>query len=158
MAAVPRPQVSRGVAAGALAAILACAAFIAPWEGRELQPYRDVVGVLTVCFGQTQNVENRRYTPAECEASLRLDTAKHLMAVAACVHRPLTQPQWVALGSWTYNVGVTNACRSTLVRKINEGQPATVWCRELLKWNRAGGKVVKGLTRRREAEYAECVK
>lgn len=146
------------VAAGALAAIIACAAFIAPWEGRELQPYRDIVGVLTVCYGQTANVEHRKYTPAECEASLRLETARHLMRVAECVRVPLTQGQWVAIGSWAYNTGTARACKSTLVRKINAGAAPQEWCRELLKWDKAGGKVLRGLTRRRQAEYAECVK
>lgn len=146
------------VAAGALAAVVATAALIAPWEGRELEPYRDIVGVLTVCYGQTRNVEHRRYTPAECEASLRMEAARHLMAVARCINRPLDENEWVALGSWAYNVGVSAACGSTLVRKINAGAPASEWCRELLKWDRAGGKKVRGLTRRREAEYAECIK
>lgn len=148
----------QGVAAGALAAIVATTAFIAPWEGRELQPYRDIVGVLTVCYGNTRNVEERRYTPAECEASLRTETARHLLGVARCINRPLDPNEWVALGSWAYNVGETAACRSTLVKKINAGAPAQEWCRELLKWNRAGGREVRGLTRRRQAEYAECIK
>lgn len=146
------------VLAGALAACGACAAFFAPWEGRELTPYRDVVGVWTVCEGVTQGVELRRYTHAECDALLRKETARHLTQVAACIHRPLTQSQWVAVGSWTYNVGVANACRSTLVKKINAGAPPQEWCRELLKWDKAGGKTLRGLTRRRQAEYAECVK
>lgn len=146
------------VLAGALAATSVTAAFLKPWEGRELTPYRDIVGVWTVCEGITENVEHRRYTNAECDALLRQATAQHLMGVAECIHKPLTQGQWVAVGSWTYNVGVSAACRSTLVRKINAGASPADWCGELLKWNRAGGKVVKGLTRRREAEYRECVK
>lgn len=150
---------SRGpVIAGALAAVAATAALIAPWEGRELEPYFDVVGVLTVCYGSTLNVQRRTHTPAECEALLRKDTARHLIGVAECVNRPLDRNEWVAVGSWSFNVGVNAACRSTLVRKINAGAPAEEWCRELLKWNRAGGREIRGLTRRRQAEYAECVK
>lgn len=148
----------KAVVAGALAAIIASAAFIAPWEGEELQPYRDIVGVLTVCYGQTENVEMRRYTPAECEASLRMETARHLLQVAQCIDRPLDPNEWVAVASWTYNVGTGAACKSTLVRKINAGAAPTDWCRELLKWDRAGGRKVRGLIRRREAEYRECVK
>lgn len=64
----------------------------------------------------------------------------------------------MAIGSWTFNVGIGAACNSTLVRKINEGAEPEEWCRELLKWNRAGGKVIPGLARRRQAEYRECVK
>lgn len=153
-----RQEVSRPVLAGALAAIALAAAFIAPWEGRELAPYRDVVGVWTVCYGHTGDVQQRRYSAQECEQVLRSDIAKHLTEVATCIERPLAPNQWVAVASWTFNVGSASACRSTLVRKINAGASPADWCRELLKWNRAGGQVVRGLTRRREAEYRECVK
>jgi lysozyme len=77
----------------------------------------------------------------------------HLRGVAKCIHQPLKQNEWVAIGSWTYNVGVGAACNSTLVRKINAGVP---WCAELLKWDRAGGRKVRGLTRRRQAEFEVC--
>ena len=59
--------------------------------------------------------------------------------------------------AWSYNVGVSAACNSGLVAKINAGAPASVWCRDLLKWDYAGGKRIKGLTRRREAEYKVCL-
>lgn len=150
----PNPR----VVAGAVAAAVAAAAFIAPWEGRELRPYRDLVGIWTVCYGQTRSVQQRTYTPAECEASLKGETARHLLGVAACVNRPLAGNEWVAVGSLAYNAGVPAICRSTLVKKINGGAPASEWCREILKWDRAGGKRVRGLTRRRQAEYAECIK
>jgi lysozyme len=146
------------VVGGAVAAIALAAAFIAPWEGRELAPYKDIVGVWTVCYGHTRDVQAKRYTPQECDALLRQDAARHLIGAAQCIKRPLDANEWVALGSWTFNVGIGAACNSTLVRKINAGASANDWCRELLKWDRAGGKKVRGLTRRREAEYRECVK
>ena len=147
------------VLAGALAAVTACIAFYKPWEGGDvLKPYQDIVGVWTVCAGITRGVEHRPYTRAECQQLDKQETVRLLTEVAACIDKPLTEHQWVAVGSWTYNVGAANACRSTLVQKINAGRSAQEWCRELLKWNRAGGQVVRGLTRRREAEYAECIK
>lgn len=152
------PKSRTPVIAGALAAVAATAALIAPWEGRELEPYRDIVGIWTVCYGHTGDVQPRPYSPRECEALLRKDAAQHLIGVAECVNRPLDRNEWVAVGSWAFNVGVNAACRSTLVRKINAGAPAQEWCRELLKWNKAGGREVRGLTKRREAEYRECVK
>jgi lysozyme len=157
-APAPRVTARHGIAAGALAALLAVAAFVAPWEGRELAPYRDIVGVWTVCYGHTGNVERRTYTPAECDALLRSDAAVALVGVSRCVALPLTEGQWVAIGSWTFNVGVSAACRSTLMRKLNAGMPASVWCKELLRWDRAGGRKVRGLTKRREAEYRECIR
>lgn len=146
------------VAAGAIAAVAATVAFITPWEGTKLQPYQDIVGVWTVCEGVTgfEVVPNRRYTEAECNALTTNAVAKHLRGVDICIHKPLSHNEWVAVGSWTYNVGVQAACKSSLVRQINEGQPAEVWCRQLLKWDYAGGKRVRGLTRRREAEYRMC--
>lgn len=143
------------ILAGAVAAVSGTAYFVGPWEGEALKPYRDIVGKVTWCFGETHGVPKESYTRAECRALLEDSVAKHLMGVAACITRPLKENEWVAIGSWTYNVGVSAACRSTLVRKLNAGEP---WCAELLKWDRAGGRKVRGLTLRREAEYRECVK
>lgn len=140
-----------------MAAVLALAAvIIAPWEGKRNDPYLDIVGVPTVCYGET-NVQMRRYTDAECEGMLARSIQMHLSDVERCIHRPLTVKQWAAVASWTYNVGAKAACNSTLVRQINAGLPASTWCRQLLRWNRAGGRVVRGLTNRRQAEYRVCV-
>ena len=49
------------------------------------------------------------------------------------------------------------ACGSTLVRQINAGEPPEVWCRQLLRWDKAGGRTVRGLTLRRQAEYRVCI-
>jgi lysozyme len=146
------------VLAGAMAAVTACVAFYKPWEGGDvLTPYRDVIGVWTACAGVTR-IEHRTYTRAECEALDREQAVQHLTELARCIHEPLTEHQWVALGSWVYNIGSANACRSGLVRKINAGASPSDWCRELLKWDYAGGKRLRGLTRRRQAEYAECLR
>lgn len=159
---MPQPQPSNAprntILAGALAAALGTVAFVKPWEGRELEPYRDIVGVLTWCDGETSGRPKDRYTDAECDAITQNAVARHLRQFAACVNRPLRENEWVALGSWVYNVGVNAACRSTLTRKINAGAPASAWCPELLKWDRAGGRRIRGLTRRRQAEYRECMR
>jgi lysozyme len=145
------------VIGGSVAAVLlAAAALIAPWEGLRTDPYRDIVGVWTVCYGET-NVEMRRYTPAECEAMLRESVARYAGAVAKCINRPLAVHQWAAVTSWAYNVGPAAACNSTLVRQVNAGEPPEVWCRQLLRWNKAGGRTVRGLTLRRQAEYRVCI-
>lgn len=145
-------------AGGVLAVAGAVAAFIGPWEGRKLEPYRDIVGVWTVCEGVTGPavIPGKTYTQAECDALTTNAVAKHLRGVSICIHKPLTQGQWVAVGSWTYNVGVQAACKSTLVELINKGAGPMVWCKQLLRWDRAGGKKLRGLTRRREAEYKVC--
>ena len=66
---------------------------------------------------------------------------------------PLTQSQFDALTSWAYNVGLEAARKSTLMRRLNEGDYMGA-ANELPRWNRAGGRVWAGLTRRREAERA----
>ncbi|QLQ28506.1 MAG: lysozyme [Pseudoxanthomonas sp.] len=146
------------IAAVAAAGVIALAATIVkPWEGYEPEPYRDIVGVLTVCYGETHGVEQRRYTQAECEAKLNTRLGQFLMELSNCVSVPLRRHEWAALLSWSYNVGTEKACKSTLIRKVNAGAGPAEFCKELLRWNRAGGKVVRGLTNRRQAEYRICM-
>ena len=78
--------------------------------------------------------------------------------IVSCIPTLPLQPQavQVALTSWTYNVGASAACSSTLARLANAGD----WrgaCNQLPRWNRAGGVVVRGLTNRREAEQSICL-
>lgn len=149
----------RAIAGAGLAAVLAvAAAFVAPWEGLELRPYRDLVGKLTWCYGETRGTPKEAYTKAECDALLREGLGQFYAGMSRCIHRPLTEGQWVAVLSWSWNVGQQAACGSTLVRQINAGHPAAVWCRQLLRWDYADGRRVRGLTNRRKAEYSECVK
>ena len=135
--------------------IAATALFVQPWEGRRHTPYRDIVGVLTVCDGHTgKDIEQRIYTDAECDAFLKADLAIANAYVHKCITVPLTKNQETALTSGVYNIGPKLVCGSTLQRKANAGQP---FCAELLRWDMAGGKKVKGLTRRRQAEYKLCI-
>ncbi len=152
----PRSAKPAGFAFAA-AVIAGSIAFIAPWEGRKLEPYRDLVGVWTVCEGITRNVEQRRYSAAECDALLQKEVVVHLSELEACITPQLAVHEWVALSSWVFNVGGRAACNSTLVKQINQGWPASVWCNQLLRWNRAGGREVRGLTNRRKAEHQVCI-
>ena len=146
------------IAAGAAAAVVALAVtLVKPWEGYEPEPYRDIVGVLTVCYGETRNIEPRRYSQAECEAKLNSRLGQYLMELSNCVTVPLRRHEWAALLSWSYNVGTTAACKSTLIRKVNSGAGPAEFCAELKKWVYAGGKRVRGLVNRREAEYRMCI-
>ncbi|KAF1692665.1 lysozyme [Pseudoxanthomonas koreensis] len=147
------------IAVAAGAAIVALAATIVrPWEGYEPTPYLDIVGVRTVCYGQTgSHIENRTYSKAECEAMLQSELGKYLSELDACIHKPLRRHEWAALLSLAYNAGVPAICGSTLVRKVNAGAGPAEFCPELRKWVYAGGRKVKGLERRREAEYRVCM-
>ncbi|WP_245622611.1 lysozyme [Pseudoxanthomonas dokdonensis] len=142
------------------AAVLAAAvAIIAPWEGTRYTPYQDVVGVWTVCEGITGDavVQGKTYTRAECDSLLAREVTNTYTGLQICIGQPLALNQWAALISWAYNVGVHAACNSTLVRQLNAGYPPSQWCRQLLRWSYAGGRQVKGLVRRRQAEYAQCI-
>lgn len=143
-------------------AVLAAAmALIKPWEGYDPTPYRDIVGVWTVCYGHadTSGVPVDRaktYTPAECKALLATDIGVAYSHVARCMPGNTPEPAQAAFTSATLNAGPKIVCGSTLQKKAKAGDFAGA-CRELLRWTRAGGKVVKGLVNRRNAEYKVCM-
>jgi len=148
-----KAKVIGGTVAGIL---LAAAALVKPWEGYEPKPYRDIVGVLTVCYGSTTNIEQRTYSEKECSDRLNSELGAYFAGISQCIKQPLREREWAAVLSWAYNVGVGAACRSTLVRRINAGEHGPGWCSELDKWVYAGGKRVQGLVNRRAAERAMC--
>ena len=126
-----------------------------------LRAYRDLVGVVTICDGDTNNVRMGQVeTQAGCTARLERQLVAHAKPVLACVPalaHPARQSQLVASVSLAYNIGTTGFCRSTAARRFNAGN----WrggCDAFLMWNRAGGRVVRGLTLRRERERALCLK
>ncbi len=148
---------AKGVVAGSVGLLAAATIFIGGWEGRELRAYRDIVGVWTICFGDTRNVvPGQVATPAECDTRLARGIAEYEAGLDKCLRAAVPGKMKVVLVSWTYNVGVGAACSSTLVRRANAGDLAGA-CNQLSRWNRAGGKPVRGLTRRREAERAMCL-
>lgn len=147
----------KGLIAGSVALTALATGFVANWEGRELRAYKDIVGVWTICDGETKGVKPGDVaTPAECDSMLARNLITYEAGLDRCLTYPVPGKAKVAFLSWTYNVGVGAACKSTLVRKANAGDVVGA-CNELLKWNRAGGRVVKGLTNRREAEREMCL-
>ena len=127
---------------------------IKEFEGLRLEAYRDSVGVWTIGYGHTSTAEEgMKITPRGAEELLRQDLRWVEEAIKKNVRVPLTQNQYDALASWVYNLGETNLRRSTLLDKLNAGDYSGAG-QEMLRWNKAGGKVLKGLTRRREAEVA----
>lgn len=125
---------------------------IKEFEGLELKAYKDIVGVWTIGYGHTKTVNpNMVITEKEAERLLRSDLDWVEKAINENVEIELTQNQYDALASFIYNVGGTAFKKSTMLRKLNtndiEGAAA-----EFKRWNKAGGKVVRGLSRRRKAE------
>lgn len=140
------------LAAGLLALSVAGLGLIKGFEGTEYRAYLDSAKVPTICTGSTRGVLiGQHATPAECEHRLVQDSSYAGKAVARCTAAKLSQEQYDAVVSFTFNVGGGAYCRSTLVRKLNAGD-----CRgagaEFLRWDYAAGKRLRGLTTRRKAE------
>ena len=146
----------KAAAAGAGAAIVALAALIiAPFEGKVNSPYRDPVGILTVCYGHTgKDIQQRRYSDAECMQLMQADVQKHAKALE-CTDGRYNIHQGAAIVSLAYNIGVAGFCRSSAAKAAQAGDYATA-CRKLALHNKAGGKVLPGLVTRRSFEQAIC--
>jgi len=132
-------------------------ALITHWEGKHHVPYLDPVGVLTVCYGHTgaDIVPGKRYAQAECDALLAADMAIARGHVNRCLPMPKLAHIEDALTSAAFNLGAQVVCGSTLQRKaLANDWPGA--CAELPRWNRAGGRVLRGLTLRRADERALC--
>ena len=134
-------------------------ALIKQFEGCKLTAYQDSVGVWTIGYGWTKPVDGK---PIRAGMTIKQETAERLLKtglvsyendVSRLVKVDLTQGQFDALVSFTYNLGSRSLSTSTLLRKLNAGDYAGA-ADEFLRWNKAGGKVLNGLTRRREAERA----
>ena len=95
-------------------------------------------------------------TPQRALVDLLRDASKFEQAVKRCAPVPMHPYEFSAYVSFTYNVGEGAFCKSTLARKLNAGDYEGA-CAELLKWDKAGGRTVRGLTLRRQEEYRECM-
>lgn len=119
--------------------------------------YLDAVSKPTIGYGtlidtkEEQYLINKKITEAEATDLLELDMAKFEKAINNLVKAELTQNQFDALCSFTYNVGISNFKNSTLLKMINEGKIKES-ADQFLRWNKAGGKVLSGLTSRRQKE------
>lgn len=127
---------------------------IKEFEGCVLSAYRDAVGVWTIGYGTTKGVKpGMRISKAQAEKLLMDDIHRErIPAINKCVKVPISNNELCALISFTYNVGNGALAKSTLVRKLNAGRPRREVADEFLKWVRAGGRVLRGLVRRRKAE------
>lgn len=130
---------------------------IALSEGFVGKAYRDIVGVWTIGFGTTKDVKPGDTITVEKALERKLDDTRQFhKGMEACVSVPLTQREYDAYLSLSYNIGTSAFCGSTLVKLLNAKDYEGA-CKQILRWNKAGGRVVKGLTLRRESEYALCM-
>jgi lysozyme len=122
------------------------------FEGCKLEAYRCSAGVLTIGYGHTGDVkEGDTITQEMADLMLLRDLRKFEIGIDGLVKAQITQNQFDSLVSLAFNVGLGNLSTSTLIRMINAGS-ADAAADQFLRWNRAAGRVMPGLTRRREAE------
>ena len=122
------------------------------FEGCRLEAYKCSAEVLTIGYGHTGGVkEDDTISQPEADKLLEQDIAKFEKYVNVNVAVELNQSQFDALVAWTFNLGVGNLRQSTMLKKLNEGDYQSVPS-EMKRWNKAGGKTLDGLIRRRKAE------
>ena len=125
---------------------------IKKFEGCKLKAYYCSGGVLTIGYGHTGGVkETDVITQEEAEKLLKGDVLKFEQYVSDNVKVELDQSQFDALVAWTFNLGPGNLKESTMLKKLNNGEYESIPF-EMRRWNKAGGKTLDGLIRRREAE------
>ena len=129
------------------------------YEGYKTTPYRCPAGLYTVGYGhvignglQLPDEWNRTFSLGEIDELLRTDLARFERGVLHYCTVYLTQSQFDSLVSFSFNLGLGVLQRSTLRQKLNRGDYDGA-SKEFLRYTRAGGKVLKGLVRRRQAEY-----
>jgi lysozyme len=130
-------------------------ALIEEYEGLRLRSYQDQAGIWTLGYGHVQPgiTAGCFESQAAAEADLCKDLATAESAVARLVTVPLTQGQWDALVSFTYNEGQGRLAGSTLLKKLNAGDYAGASA-AFGSWEMIAGEHSEGLERRREAEIA----
>jgi|TARA_A100001515_G_C4550368_1_gene203199 lysozyme len=125
---------------------------IKSFEGCELTAYRCSADVPTIGYGHTAGVsDGDTCTQEEAETMLAEDLVEFEDYVKNYVESELQQNEFDALVAWTYNLGPANLKESTMLKELNSGNFEEV-PRQMKRWNRAGGEVLDGLIRRREAE------
>ena len=134
------------------------AIFVGGWEGLQLVAYRDVVGVATICYGETRGVRmGDRATKAECDAKLTAGLIEFADGIAHCVPwDSLPDTRKIAVVSLAYNIGQGGFCKSSVARELRNGNVIAA-CDAFLRFNKAGGVVWRGLTNRRKAERELCL-
>mgnify|MGYP004459084731 FL=1 len=124
-------------------------ALIKSFEGCRLQAYRDSVGVLTIGYGHTGDVkEGQVISRGFAEELLKADLTKFERNVTRYTPFEMSQNQFDALVSFAFNCGAGN------LKKLVSGRNKDQVAKKILEYNKAGGRVLAGLTRRRQAERA----
>ena len=134
---------------------------IKEFEGLSLKPYKCSAGVPTIGYGSTYyengikvQMSDAPITGARAEILLKNVADRFAQKVANLIKKPITQNQFNALVSFAFNVGSGALASSTLLKLVNENPNNAMISKEFLKWNKANGKTIQGLTNRRIKESA----
>jgi lysozyme len=129
------------------------------FEGLELKPYKCPAGIPTIGYGNTYypsgakvKLTDPAITQIVAEALLKFLLGSYEKDVDSFCRDDINQNQFDALVSFAYNCGVNNLKSSTLLKKVNANPQDVTIHNEFMKWNKAGGRVLAGLTKRRQAE------
>ncbi len=160
---------------GAIVLSAASLVTIASYEGYSSVAYHDSAGVPTIGYGETKGVTMKsKTTPDRALVQLLTSANRHADDIRQCIKVPLYQHEFDAYVSFTYNLGASTFCNSTLVKKLNGGKyrekvkgkwvdvlyPGKDYsgaCAEIKRFVHGGGRVLPGLVKRREKEYQMCM-
>jgi lysozyme len=131
-----------------------CAEFITNFEGCKLESYKCPAGIWTIGYGHTKEIQQgMKITQEQAELFLENDTLFFYKNVLELVGSICNAEQITALTSFSFNVGVENLKRSTLLKVIKENpRNFTTIRKEFMRWVYADGKILNGLKTRRNAE------
>jgi lysozyme len=131
---------------------------IKSFEGCKLNAYLDSVNVPTIGYGATyyENGEKvklgDKITQQRADELFKFHIKQFSVKVRSLIKSNVNDNQFSALVSFAFNCGIANLQKSTLLKKVNANANDITISNEFMKWNKAGGKVLNGLTRRRKAE------
>jgi len=132
---------------------------IKQFEGLKLKPYLCPAGIPTIGYGNTYypsgakvKLTDPAITQAKAEELLKFLIQSYEKSVDSFCRDDISQHQFDALCSFAYNCGVNNLKSSTLLKKVNTNPNDPTIRTEFMKWNKGAGKVLAGLTKRRQAE------
>lgn len=135
------------------------------WEGMKTTAYLDTIAsppIWTICAGETEGVTpNEVRTLAECKEGLRRGLLRyrdglHAYFTSQTIDTRLPATRDAAYVSFAWNVGIAGAGGSTATRRLNAGD-VVGGCKAMTWWNKAGGRVIRGLVNRRQYEYELCM-
>lgn len=139
------------------AALASAVPFIIDREGESLDSYQDIVGVWTICHGETFGVgDGDKLTKDQCNLLSQSRIGQFMLEIVPEIRYPVSAPTLAAHTSFAYNIGLAGYKRSSTLRLTNQGDVAG-GCRAMMLWNKADGKVSKGLINRRNEEIKLCL-